>query len=231
MTLTKAIRQEMGKIIKYLSNGYSFEEAVSCAVRTLKNGKVIALPTDTIYGVAALAQNTEAVDRMCKIKRRDQVKKSVAICVSCVDDIAKWGKIVFPKAILTDLLPGPVTLIMERKPALNPKLNPHTSTIGIRIPKSHFIQCVAAECDEPLALTSANVSSSRSTLAVEEFQEIWPDLDLIIDGGVLGQCDPDRLGSTVVDLSTEGFFKIVRNGCWRDNTVNILLKYGLKEIC
>ncbi|GBM07148.1 YrdC domain-containing protein, mitochondrial [Araneus ventricosus] len=225
-----SVRREMGKIIKYLTNGYSFEETVSLATSALKSGKVIALPTDTIYGVAALAQNTDAVNAMCRIKRRDNGKKFVAICVGSIDDIPKWGKVVFPKSVLTDLLPGPVTLIMERKPALNQNFNPHTSTIGIRIPNSKFIQSVASACGEPLALTSANISSMKSTLSIEEFKELWPDLDLIIDGGVLGQCDPNRLGSTVVDLSKQGFYTIVRNGCSYENTEKILLKHGLKEL-
>ncbi|GFR17748.1 yrdC domain-containing protein, mitochondrial [Trichonephila clavata] len=224
-----SVRREMGKIIKFLSNGYSFEETVALATSVLKNGKVIALPTDTIYGVAALAQNTEAVDALCKIKRRDNSKKFVAICVGRIDDIPKWGKVSFPMGILTDLLPGPVTLIMERKPILNCNFNPHSSTVGIRIPNSKFIQSLAVACNEPLALTSANFSAERSTLEIQEFKEMWPYLDLIIDGGVLGECDPDRRGSTVVDLSEEGFFNVVRDGCSRDKTVEVLLKYGLRE--
>ncbi|GFT42286.1 yrdC domain-containing protein, mitochondrial [Nephila pilipes] len=202
---------------------------VALTTNFLKSGKVIALPTDTIYGVAALAQNSEAVDAMCKIKRRDTGKKFVAICVGKIDDIPKWGKVSFPKGILTDLLPGPVTLIMERKPALNPNFNSHTSTIGIRIPNSKFIQSLAVACNEPLALTSANFSAERSTLEIQEFKEMWPYLDLVIDGGALGQYDPDRRGSTIVDLSKEGFFSVVREGCSRDKTVEVLLKYGLKE--
>lgn len=79
----------------------------------------------------------------------------------------RWGKIQFPKSLLHDLLPGPVTIILERQPLLNPHLNPNVRTIGIRIPKNKFIQDLAVACGEPLALTSANISSAVSTLAVE----------------------------------------------------------------
>ena len=69
--------------------------------------------------------------------------------------------------MLHDLLPGPVTIVLERQPVLNPNLNPNIQTIGIRIPKSKFIQDLSIACGEPLALTSANISSLTSTLAIE----------------------------------------------------------------
>lgn len=68
----------------------------------------------------------------------------------------------------------------------------------------------------PLALTSANVSSAVSTLCVEEFASLWPQLDLVVDAGPLCQLgspeEEQRKGSTVLDLSVEGFFTIVRPG-------------------
>lgn len=64
---------------------------------------------------------------------------------------------------------------------------------------------------------------------LQEFEEIWPKLDLIVDGGTLSNSEQSRSGSTVVDLSEEGTFFIVRNGCARDHVVNILeKKYNLK---
>lgn len=82
----------------------------------------------------------------------------------------------------------------------------------------------------PLALTSANLSSQASSLSVEEFQDLWPHLSLVIDGGPIGDSEsPEcRLGSTVVDLSVPGKFGIIRSGCALENTTAILQgKYGL----
>uniref|UniRef100_A0A2L2Y8T4 Threonylcarbamoyl-AMP synthase n=1 Tax=Parasteatoda tepidariorum TaxID=114398 RepID=A0A2L2Y8T4_PARTP len=224
-----AIRNKMTQIVKLMSNGCSMNEIVKTAAVALKEGKIIAVPTDTIYGIAVLSQNDSAVSSMYDIKGR-HCEKPVSICVGSIEDIPKWGKITFPEGLLHDLLPGPVTIVMERTPNLNPNLNPDWPTIGIRIPKCKFIQDLASSCIEPLALTSANISSSSSSLSIKEFKELWPSLDLIVDGGILGQVDPKRLGSTIIDLSVKGHFKVWRSGCSHENTINILQKYGLTEI-
>ena len=67
---------------------------------------------------------------------------------------------------LQDLLPGPVTLVFQRSSLLNPDLNPATDSIGIRIPKCSFIQALAQRCQQPIALTSANLSSAMSPLNI-----------------------------------------------------------------
>lgn len=70
--------------------------------------------------------------------------------------------------ILQDLLPGPVTLVFERTEQLNPGLNPTTRLVGIRIPDHNFVQQLSLACEEPLALTSANVSTvGQSSLKIE----------------------------------------------------------------
>lgn len=83
-------------------------------------------------------------------------------------------------------------------------------------------------CGEPLALTSANISSQTSTVEIHEFQELWPKLAVVVDGGPIG--DQSRLGSTVVDLSVLGKYRIIRPGCALSSTVDVLKhKYGLSE--
>ncbi len=65
------------------------------------------------------------------------------------------------------LLPGPVTLVFDRKPSLPAELNPNTTSIGIRIPNYKFMIELARFCDEPIALTSANISNKPSSLKIE----------------------------------------------------------------
>ena len=80
----------------------------------------------------------------------------------------RWGKVTVSQEILQDLLPGPVTLVFERTDHLNPGLNPTTRLVGIRIPDHYFVQQLCLRCEEPLALTSANVSTvGQSSLAIE----------------------------------------------------------------
>ncbi|EDV24538.1 uncharacterized protein TRIADDRAFT_25776, partial [Trichoplax adhaerens] len=213
--------------------------AVSAAKESLQAGNIIALPTDTIYGIAALAQLPNAVDKLYNTKgrRRDN---PISICVGDVADLKRqvhlrpWCSVCVCDALLYDLLPGPVTLVFQRHPVLNPKLNPNTNLVGIRIPDFPFIREVARACDQPLALTSANKSLALSSLAIDEFQSLWDQLDVIFDGGRISQSGDDqssRLGSTVINLSVEGYFKIIRKGSAFENTVKLLVnKYGLIEL-
>lgn len=206
----------------------SVSAIIKSAVDCLRADQIIALPTDTLYGIACLSQSSAAVKHLYHIKARNE-NKPVAICVSQVSDISKWGQVTVSEKLLNELLPGPVTLIFERTSLLNHDLNPGTNLVGIRIPDSWFIQQLAAYCSEPLALTSANISGAQSTLAVEEFSNIWNQLSVIYNGGPIPDNRTARLGSTVVDLSVPGFYRIVRPGCAESNTVAILVKHGLVE--
>ena len=72
-----------------------------------------------------------------------------------------------PSSLLSRLLPGPVTTVFERGGDLNPALNPGLPLVGLRIPDSSFVRCLVEQCGCPLALTSANLSHSSSTLSVQ----------------------------------------------------------------
>ena len=219
----------MAKIVPLdISNEEHLDTTIERCVNSLRSGKVIAIPTDTIYGIAALSQNTEAVNKLYEIKKRDYAK-AIAICVGSITEVKKWGKVTISDKALSELLPGPVTLVFERSPDLNPELNPDKTSIGIRIPEHSFVKRLAERCGEPFALTSANISAGMSPLRVDEFTELWDDLDVVVDGGVLGDTEQSRAGSTVVDLSVHGMFSVIRHGCAYQRVVDLLQNtYGLK---
>ncbi|KAJ7985249.1 hypothetical protein DPEC_G00350120 [Dallia pectoralis] len=207
-----------------LQDGADF---LNSTVAALKSGEVVAVPTDTIYGLACLAQNSDAIKRVYDIKGRNG-QKPLAICVGEIQDIYKYCKLSVKEEMLENLLPGPVTLVLERAEALNTDLNPFTPLVGVRIPDHAFMRRLCQMCGEPLALTSANISSHVSSVAVHEFQDLWPRLAVVVDGGPIG--DHSRLGSTVVDLSVRGKYRIIRPGCAFSSTVEVLEhKYGLSE--
>ncbi|KAL0984736.1 hypothetical protein UPYG_G00146040 [Umbra pygmaea] len=202
-------------------------DILNSTVQALRGGQVVAVPTDTIYGLACLAQNCDAIKRVYDIKGRNG-KKPLAICVGEIQDIYTYCKVSVKEEMLEDLLPGPVTLVLERAEVLNTDLNPFTPLVGVRIPDHAFMRRLCQMCGEPLALTSANISSQASTVAVHEFQDLWPRLAVVVDGGPIG--DHSRLGSTVVDLSVRGKYRIIRPGCAFSSTVKVLEnKYGLSE--
>uniref|UniRef100_UPI00398EF43B threonylcarbamoyl-AMP synthase n=1 Tax=Pristiophorus japonicus TaxID=55135 RepID=UPI00398EF43B len=210
-----------------------WKEVLTETVKVLQSGRVVGVPTDTIYGITCLAQNSGAIRRIYEIKGRNE-DKPLAICVGSVEDIYKYCKVTVSDQVLRDLLPGPVTLVFERTDELNEDLNPFTELVGVRIPKHAFIQKLAQLCGEPLALTSANVSSQTSTLTTEEFRNLWPLLGLVVDGGSIGNMmSPEcRLGSTVVNLAIPGKYSIIRPGCAFAATVEILQnEHGLSLQC
>ena len=108
------------------------------------------------------------------------------------------------------------------------KLNPDSNLIGIRIPDHPFIRGVCREIQLPLALTSANISNTQSALSIEEFSELHGHLSCIIDGGTLGLNEHSRLGSTVIDLSNQGSYQIIRAGSAENQTVAKLKKFGIQ---
>lgn len=204
-------------------------QAVSLAVKLIIDGSVIALPTDTVYGLAADAQNPSAIGKLYNIKGRN-LQKPIAICTHHVNDIGNWGKIGhLPTGLLDTLLPGPVTVVLQRTPSLNCALNPEESNIAIRVPNSGFVLSIVSNLKKPIALTSANESNKPSTLKPLEFLSLWPKLDAIFDGGTIGSSLESRQGSTIVDLTINNHYSILRPGSALLNTINILHHFGLKK--
>lgn len=192
--------------------------AVEIAANLIKKGLLVSVPTDTIYGIACDAQSTTGVESIYKVKRRD-VKNRIAICVGDVEDIFKWSRVTVSGDVLSHLLPGPVTVVFERSKSLNPDINPNSKSIAIRIPNHEFIREVARRSCAPLALTSANISADQSCVSINEYSHLWPHLEAVFDGGVLGS---NRLGSTIVDLTQTGCYKIIRDGCALDFVNQVL---------
>lgn len=203
-------------------------EAEAIAIDLLKSGKVIAVPTDTLYGLACSATNIDAINNLYRIKCRNE-NKPVAICVGRVCDVEKWAFINhLPDGLLSALLPGPVTVVLHCINKLDKSLS-HNGKVGIRIPDNNFIKNIVNGLDYcPLALTSANVSSEQSSLKIEEFKPLWNKVGAVFDSGCLS-CSGDRRGSTVVDLSISGYFSVIRKGVAVVEVSKILQIYGLKE--
>lgn len=199
------------------------------AAAALSLGNVVAVPTDTLYGVACCANSREGVAAIYELKKR-QLSSPLAICVSDWFYVCRYGYTAhIPEELLQDLLPGPFTVLVTRRKnaPLHPDLNPGVASIGIRVPDNAFIREVCREHDGALALTSANLSGTTSTLRVEEFRDLWPALEAVFDGGLLPS---SRAGSTIVDLTVPGTYRIIREGSALELGTRILEeKHKLKK--
>ncbi|XP_057448996.1 uncharacterized protein LOC130740412 [Lotus japonicus] len=198
------------------------------AVEALKAGKVIAVPTDTLYGFACDACSLEAVNRIYEIKGRKHTSP-LAICVGDVSDINRFAVTDhLPHGLLDSLLPGPVTVVLKRGESsiLEQSLNPGFDSIGVRVPDSNFIRVIARGSGTALALTSANLSGQPSSVCIKDFEKLWEHCAFVFDGGLLPS---GRAGSTVVDLTTPHKYKILRPGSAKEETVAILEKHSFVE--
>uniref|UniRef100_A0A1D1Y3Z1 Threonylcarbamoyl-AMP synthase n=1 Tax=Anthurium amnicola TaxID=1678845 RepID=A0A1D1Y3Z1_9ARAE len=198
------------------------------AIHAIKSGKVIALPTDTLYGFACDACSVDAIKTIYEIKGRQETKP-LAICVADVPEISRFARTEhLPHGLLDNLLPGPVTVVLRRGDSsiLGKSLNPSIDSIGVRVPDSEFIQTVARGSGSALALTSANLSGQPSSISIQDFENLWQHCALIFDGGLLPS---GRAGSTVVDLTTPGKYTIIRDGSVRKETTEILESFCLNE--
>lgn len=227
----------MSRVIKTLYNksGQIDRKDVDLACEILEKGGVIAVPTDTVYGLAAVVDNQIALDKIYKIKGRDPLKP-LAVCLPKYEDVKNVAITdELHPSILSSLLPGPTTIILPRKPSLNPKLNPGLDNVGIRVPDNNFVMALSHVVG-PLALTSANRSGETSPISTREFEDLWPELDAVFDIGRLQnrsnvdsldeESQKQRLGSTVVDLSEAKSYKIIRLGCALNRTANVLNRLG-----
>ncbi|KAL5717042.1 hypothetical protein ACHQM5_010124 [Ranunculus cassubicifolius] len=204
------------------------EAYVDEAIRAIKEEKVIAVPTDTLYGFACDACSPGAVNRIYEIKGRKQTSP-LAICVGDVSDIERFAVTDhLPHGLLGDLLPGPVTVVLKRGEAsiLERSLNPGLDSIGVRVPDSNFIRIIARGSKSALALTSANLSGQPSSVHIQDFENLWAHCAYVYDGGLLPS---GRAGSTVVDLTEHGKYKILRPGSALEDTLAILHKYSLAD--
>ena len=213
-------------------------EAVSEAVRLLKAGGVIALPTDTLYGIAAHSQANTGVERLYSIKNRSR-SMPIALCCSQPSDLPSFANTQsLPHTALSQLLPGPYTLILPTRDLPDnlqfaDSLTRGLSVLGFRVPRSEFARCVCEQLGSPIALTSANFSGDPSPVECCEFEPMHHLLDMVFDGGRVGDdsADPTHAGSTVIDLSAQPgrTFKVLRPGAGCEAARSALSSHGLHE--
>jgi len=183
----------------------NLEEIVKVAVKSIKQGKALVCPTDTVYGLIADATNERAVEKVLKIKKR-KTQKPIPIFVKDINVAKKLAKIdKKQEEFLKSVWPGKVTTILKAKSETR-KIFPKgiissENKIGFRIPKYRLVNVLLKKFNLPLTGTSANISgqspSTKIKEVIEQFGNQKEQPDLIIDAGNLPKSRP----STVIDLT------------------------------
>jgi|AntRauTorcE11897_2_1112592.scaffolds.fasta_scaffold12213_3 L-threonylcarbamoyladenylate synthase len=174
------------KIIDVEKNEYS--KVLKVVSSALNKSKVIATPTDTIYGLSALASDKEAIDKVYKVKNRPQDKKFI-ILVSDLEMAKKYAKINSKQEIyLQSIWPGPITVVLEAKSTAK-HLSSKKGTIAIRNPGSNFLIDIIKKVSGAIVSTSVNISSYDNLNSALEIQKYFKDKenkpDLIIKSNSL----------------------------------------------
>jgi L-threonylcarbamoyladenylate synthase len=176
-----------------------FQAAVARAAQLLGAGEAVALPTETVYGLAANALDAQAVERIFQTKGRpahNPIIVHVASAEMARRCVAHWPPIA--EKLARAFWPGPLTLVLPRAHDIPDVVTAGGPTVGVRWPSHPFIQAVIRACGFPLAAPSANPSNQVSpTTAAHVRKDLGHKIPLIVDGG------PCQIGieSTVLDVT------------------------------
>jgi len=150
-------------------------------VTKIKVGKIFIYPTDTVYGLGCDAGNSESVRKIKQIKNRDFDKPLSVIAPS----IAWIRKHLIVSIDLKKYLPGPYTLILEKKSKSFLHEVSRENTLGVRIPDADFSKFVHAS-GRPFITTSVNVSGEKPAQSISQVSpQVLSNVDVVIDGGEL----------------------------------------------
>ena len=178
------------------------------ACQALKSGGIVGIPTETVYGLAAIALNEEAVSRVFRVKGRP-TSHPLIIHLSPQDDINRWGRLNEHANVLANAFwPGPLTLLVPRTPLVPDWVTGGRDTVALRIPAHDMTIALLDVLNDAVVAPSANRFGHVSpTSAQHVIDDLGDSVDLVLDGG---QCIIG-VESTIVDC-TDSSIQILRPG-------------------
>jgi len=220
-----------------LKNVDDLRDVVHRGVEALAAGQVIALPTETVYGLAASALREDAVARLLEIKGRDP-NKPLAFAIKSYEDALDYvpNLSALGRRIARRCWPGPITIVVDnnhpdsviqRLPQLVQDVTVPTGTVGLRVPAHEVALQILRLSAGPMVLTSANEAGGEPAITGQQVIDNLSDsLDLILDDG------PCRFGqpSSVVKI-TENDIEFLRHGVIDEKTLNRMAAYIALVVC
>lgn len=174
------------------------ENELKQCIETIKQGGLVIFPTETVYGIGANAFNEEAVRRIYEVKMRPE-EKPLSIMVSNIDEISKYAIISneIEEKIIKKYMPGPITIVLKKKPGVFDYISSGKDTIGIRIPDNEIILEILKQSKLPIVAPSANISGKPSGIVLEDIlKDFNGKVDICINGGKAKLSEP----STIVQV-------------------------------
>ena len=174
--------------------------------KILKNDGVISVPTDTVYGVCARINSVNAYNNLINTKKRPIEKPFPVMCAD--EKQIKTIAIVDNRAekLIHAFMPGPITLILQKKPEVPEYVTNGQKTIAVRMATSNALKKLIKKVESPVFMSSANISGMPACTNLDEIEKSCPNLDGMVEGEV-----SFGIGSTIVDCTKEKI-EILREG-------------------
>lgn len=194
---------------------------VTYVAEKLRAGEVLGIPTDTFYGLAADPFNLHAVDRIYEIKSRSR-HKPLSLLIESVDQAADMA---WPLPEIFYLLarrfwPGPLTIIVKADTKLPLKVTANTGNVALRVPAAAVPLAIVRSAGLPITATSANLHGEMECASALQVRDQLGDcLSIIVDGGEA----PGILPTTIVDLTGDGGWRVLRHGAIAEEQIVELL--------
>ena len=196
------------------------ERLIKYAADQIRAGKVLGMPTDTFYGLAADPLNLHAVDSVYEIKTRSR-HKPLSLLIESVDQAEELAFL--PDAfheLARKFWPGPLTIIVRAASSLPLKVTANTGNVALRVPSAKIPLAVIRAAGLPITATSANLSGASECTSAEQVREqLDGRIEIIVDGGP----SPRDVASTIVDLSDVTGWRILREGAIASEEISKIL--------
>jgi tRNA threonylcarbamoyl adenosine modification protein (Sua5/YciO/YrdC/YwlC family) len=199
-------------------------ELIDFVVKSLNAGNVVALPTDTFYGLAVDPVNLSAVDRIYEIKTRAR-HKPLSLLISEVAqayELARSLDTAFDR-LAEKFWPGPLTIIVKAGGKLPLRVTANTGNLALRVPEAAIPRAIVARLGLPITATSANLSGlPECAYATAVREQLGDKIPLIVDGGPTARTMP----TTIIDLSGGGnSWMILREGAIPTHEIALVLQH------
>ena len=174
----------------------TINEQIAAAATVIKQGGVVAYPTETYYGLAVDPFNHNALQRLFDLKQRPAAKPILTL-IADTPQLACLAEYIPPlfEPLMSRYWPGPLTLVFPAQPTISSLLTAGTGTVGARISSNPVAQALVKLVASPITATSANISGKSAALSLADLNEQFGSkLDLVVDAG----STPGGVGSTVV---------------------------------
>jgi len=196
------------------------EAAVAAAALAVQQGKLVVLPTDTVYGIGADAFDPAAVRALLAAKGRGrEMPPPVLVSAASTLDAIASAVPGYARALVEEFWPGPLTLVCTQQPSLQWDLGDTRGTVAVRMP-DHEVALEILERTGPLAVSSANLTGEPAAVDADTAESMLGDaVEVVVDGGEA----PGKEASTIVDVTgTQG--RVLRRGALSLDDLNAVLE-------